>query len=204
VTIESNKTMGGIGAILLFIGLIPFGEPFTGIIALVGLILVLVALYGFAKIYKEKGIFNNFIYAIITGIVGSAVAGVVAVISLLTTLKNFLYQIYPGWDGNWSNLSGLTSNTSNIDMNSVLPLLVDLIVVFVVLWISVIVAAFLIRKSLKALSTKTSVGLFSIAALLLLIGAFLTIILIGFILMWIAVLLIAIAFFEIKPPLEPM
>ena len=56
MTLESNKILGGIGAILLFIGLIPYGEPSTGIIALVGLILVLVALYGFANIYKERGI----------------------------------------------------------------------------------------------------------------------------------------------------
>ena len=58
---------------------------------------------------------------------------------------------------------------------------------------------------LKTLSAKASVGLFSTAALLLLIGAFLTIVVIGFILMWIAVLLIAIAFFQIKPqPEQPV
>ena len=108
MTLESDKTLGGIGAILLFIGIIPYGEPVTAIIALVGLILILVALYGFAGIYKERGIFNNSIYGIIAVIVGAVIAGVVVVVSVLTTLKNFLYQIFPGWNGDWSKLSGLT------------------------------------------------------------------------------------------------
>jgi len=205
MTLESNKTLGGIGAILLFIGLIPYGEPFTGIIALAGLILVLVALYGFANIYKESGIFYNFIYGIIAGIVGAVIAGVVVVVSILTTLKNFLYQIFPGWNGDWSKLSGLTPNTSNITMSAVLPFLEGLLLVFLVLWIFTIIAAFFARRSLKTLSEKTSVGLFSTAALLLFIGAILTIVLIGLLLMWIAALLIAIAFFQIKTqPEQPV
>jgi len=133
MTLESNKTLGGIGAILLFIGLIPYGEPFTGIIALVGLILLLVALNGFANIYKERGIFNNFIYGIIAGIVGAVIAGVVVVVTVLTSLKNFLYQIFPSWNGDWTNLSGLTPNTSNITLSAVLPFLEGLLLVFVIL-----------------------------------------------------------------------
>jgi uncharacterized membrane protein len=202
MTLESNKNLGGIGAILLLIGLIPYGEPFTAIIALAGLILVLVALNGFADIYKERGIINNSIYGIIAGIVGAVIAGVVVVVFVLTTLKNFLYQIYPGWNGAWSKLPGLTPNTSNITISTVTPLLEGLLLVFMVLWIFIIVAAFFVRRSLKTLSAKTSVGLFSTAALLLFIGAILTIILIGLLLMWIAVLLIAISFFQIKAQLE--
>jgi uncharacterized membrane protein len=205
MTLESNKTLGGVGAILFLIGMIPFGEPFTAIIALVGLILVLVALSGFANIYKERGIFNNFIYGIIAGIVGAVIAGVVLVVTVLTNLTNFLYQIFPGWNGDWTNLSGLTPDTSNITLSTVLPFLEGLLVVFVILWIFIIIVAFFARRSLMTLSAKTSVGLFSTAALLLFIGAFLTIVLIGFILMWIAVLLIAIAFFQIKPqPEQPV
>jgi len=202
MTLESNKTLGGVGAILMFVGSIPFAGPITGIISFGGFILVLVALYGLAEIYNEKGIFNNFIYSIIACIAGIATAGSVAVVTVLTTLKNFLYQIYPGWNGNWSSLSGLTPNTTNIDMSAVLPLVADLIVILVIVWITAIIIAFFIRRSLKTLSAKTNVGLFSTAALLLLIGAFLTIVLIGFLLIWVAILLIVIAFFQIKPQPE--
>jgi uncharacterized membrane protein len=205
MTLESNRILGGIGAILMFIGFIPYGEPSTGIIALVGLVLVLVGLYGFASIYKERGIFNDSIYGIIAGIVGAVIAGVVVVVSVLTNLKNFLYQIYPGWNGDWSKLSGLTPNTSNITWSAVQPLLEGLLLALVVLWIFIIIAAFFARRSLKTLSAKTSVGLFSTAATLLFIGAFLTIVLIGFLLIWIAILLVAIAFFQIKPqPEQPV
>ncbi|HYB68859.1 MAG TPA: DUF996 domain-containing protein [Candidatus Acidoferrales bacterium] len=198
MTPESNKILGGIGAILMFIGFIPLGEPSTGIIALIGLILVLVALHGFASYYKESAIFNNSIYGIIAAIVGAVIAGIVVVVSVLTNLKNFLYKIYPGWNGDWSKLSGLTPTTSNITWSTVQPLLEGLILALVVLWIFIIIATFFARRSLKTLSAKTSVGLFSTAGQLLFIGAFLTIILIGFLLMWIAVLLAAIAFFQIK------
>jgi uncharacterized membrane protein len=205
MSLESSKNYGGIGAILLFIGFIPYGQPYTGIIALAGLILVLIALYGFANIFNERKIFNNSLYGIIAGIVGAAIAGVVAVATFLSTIMNLLYTIFPSWNGDWSTLSGLTPDFSNLSMSDLLPLVGGLISVFLVLWIFVIIAAFFARRSLNALSAKTNVGLFSTAALLLLIGAFLTIVLIGILLIWIAVLLIAIAFFRIRTqPSQPM
>ncbi|MGA2308062.1 MAG: DUF996 domain-containing protein [Candidatus Bathyarchaeia archaeon] len=207
MTLESSKNLGGIGAILMFIGLIPGAQPYLGIIALVGLILVLVALHGFANYYKESGIFNNSISGVVAGIVGIVIAGVVIVYLFFYTsiVTNFLHKIYPGWNGNWSTLSGLTPTISNITTRDVLPILGSILSVLVILWIFAIIAAFFARRSLKTLSAKASVGLFSTAALLLLIGAFLTILLIGFLLMWIATLLIAIAFFQIKPqPEQPV
>jgi uncharacterized membrane protein len=201
---ESSKNLGGIGAILLFIGLIPGVLPYLGIVALVGLILVLVALHGFANYYKESGIFNNSIYGAVAGIVGIVIAGVVLVYLFFFTsiLTDFLHKIYPGWNGKWSSLSGLTPTTSNITMSNVLPIIGSILLVLVILWISSIIAAFFARRTLKTLSAKASVGLFSTAGLLLLIGAFLTIVIIGFLLIWIAILLIAIAFFQMKPQPE--
>jgi uncharacterized membrane protein len=204
MNLESSKNLGGIGAILMFIGLIAGVQPFLGIIALVGLILVLVALHGFADYYKESGIFNNSIYGLVTGIVGVVIAGVVLVYLFFYTsiLTNFLHKIFPGWNGNWSTLSGLTPTTSNLKASDFLPVLGSALLILVILWIFAIIAAFFVRRSLKTLSAKASVGLFSTAGQLLFIGAFLTIILIGFLLMWIAVLLAAIAFFQIKPQQE--
>ena len=194
---ETNKTLGGIGAILMLVGFIPFAA-FAGIVSFVGFILVLIAMHGFAKTYNENKIFSNVLYSIVACVVGVAVAGSVAVVAVLTTLKDFLYQIYPSWNGNWSSLSGLTPITSNLNVSAILPFIADVIAILAIVWITVILVAFFLRKSLKTLSTKTNVSLFSTAALLLLIGAFLTIVLIGFLLIWVAILLIAIAFFQIK------
>ena len=205
MTLESSKTLGGVGAILLFIGAITFFvEPFLAILGLIGIRLVLVALHDFANNYKEGGIFNNALFSFIAGIVGLVATGITVVYLFFytTVLTDFLYKIYPGWNGDWSTLSGLTPSTSNITASDAAPLLVSFLLVLVVLWIFSIITAFFARRSLKVLSAKASVGLFSTAALLLLIGAFLAVVGIGFILMLIAVLLIAVAFFQIKPQPE--
>jgi len=59
MTLESTKIIGGMGAVLLFLGVIPI--RYAGIISLVGLILVLIALYGFAASTARGGIFKQFL-----------------------------------------------------------------------------------------------------------------------------------------------
>jgi uncharacterized membrane protein len=206
MTLESSKTLGGIGAILLLIGVFPVLGTYTfGVLALIGLILILIALNDLANIYKERGIFTNSLYGFIAGIVGAVIAGIVLVVSVLSTLTNFLQKIYPSWNGKLSSISslrGMTPNTSNITLSNVAPLIEGLIAVFLVLWVFTIIWAFFARRSLTMLASKTGVGLFSTAGLLLIVGAALTIIVIGLLIMWVGVLLIAIAFFQIKPQTE--
>ncbi|MDR1993678.1 MAG: DUF996 domain-containing protein [Nitrososphaerota archaeon] len=60
-------------------------------------------------------------------------------------------------------------------------------------------ASLSIRQSLNILREKSNITLFSIAGMLLLIGALLCIIIVGFIIIWIAVLLLIITSFQIKP-----
>lgn len=206
MTLESNKALGGVGSILLLIGVLPYIGEFTlGVLALIGVIMILVALNGLANIYKEKGIFDNSLYGFIAGIVGAVIAAIVAVFAVLGNLRSFLLKVYPDWNGKWSSvssLSGMTPNTSNLTFSDVRPLLVGLLEVAVILWIFIIIWAVFARMSLKMLSNKSSVGLFSTAGLLLIVGAALTIVVIGLLLLWIGVLLMAVAFFQIKPLAE--
>jgi uncharacterized membrane protein len=205
VTLESSKNLGGVGAILLLIGTLPVIATATfGVLALVGVILVLVALHGLAEYFKERGIFNNFLYGVIVGIVGVIIGGATLVYLFFytSTVTDFLYKIYPSWNGDWTTLSGLTPITSNINPTDVIPFLASILSVLVVFWIFIVIGAFFARRSLKTLSTKGSVGLLSTGALILLIGAVLTIVVIGIFLIWFAILLIAIAFFQIKPQSE--
>jgi uncharacterized membrane protein len=199
MSIENSKILGGVGALLMFIGIIPYINYF-GVIELVGLILVMVALYNLASHYKEGGIFNNALYGLITGIVGGVISIATVVIMVLSSLTDFLYTIFPDWNGDWSTLSGLTPNTSNLTLDNITPLLTGILVAFIILWVFSIITAFFIRRSLGTLSVKSGVGLFSTAGLLLLIGAVLIILFgIGLILIWISALLLAIAFFRIRP-----
>lgn len=199
MTIETNKTLGGVGAILMFIGIIPYINYF-GVIELIGIILVLVALYNLAGYYSERGIFNNALYGLIAGIVGGVIAVGTLILTVLTSLTDFLYTVYPDWNGDWSALSGLTPDTSNLSLDAIVPFLTGIFVALLILWVFAIISFYFVRRSLISLSAKSGVGLFSTAGLLMLIGAVLIIAFgVGLILIWISALLLAIAFFTIKP-----
>jgi uncharacterized membrane protein len=201
MTLESSKNLGGIGAILMFVGVLPYIN-YLGIIELVGLILVLVALHGLANFYNDRGIFNNAVYGVIAGIVGVITAAAVLIFTVLVELIPFLQTIYPGWNGtDWTALQSMTPDTSNLNFSDIIPFIAGLLIFLVVLWIFAVIAAFFFRRSFRTLSARSTVGLFSTAGLLMLVGAVLIVIFgIGLILIWISVLILAIAFFTIKPP----
>ncbi len=208
MTLESSKNIGGIGAIILFIGVIAFFvQPLITVgLGIIGAIMILVALHGLADYYRERGIFNNALYGFIALIVGGVVTFVSFVYLLLYTsfLTDLVSLIYPGFNGDWTSLPSLTPNT-NVDPSSVVPFIVPILGILAIAWIFSIIASFFTWRSLKTVSSKAAIGLFSTGGILLLIGAFLAIVLIGVVLMWIAMLLIAIAFFQLKPlPEQPV
>lgn len=202
MSIETSKILGGIGALLMFLGILPYIN-FFGVIVIIGLILVMIALYNLGSYYKEGGIFNNALYGVIMGIVGGGISVAVAIVTVLTSLTDFLYDIFPDWNGEWTALSGLTPDPSNFSMGNIGTLLAGLFVMLLILWVFSIIAAFFFRRSFRTLSEKSGVGLFSTAGLLMLIGAVLIILAgTGLILIWISELLLAIAFFQLKPQQE--
>jgi uncharacterized membrane protein len=160
----------------------------------------MVALYNLASYYTERGIFNNALYGLIAGIVGGVIAVGTVILVVLNSLTDFLYTIYPNWNGDWSALSGLTPDTSNLSLSAIVPFITGIIVALIILWVFAIISFYFVRRSLISLSAKSGVGLFSTAGLLMLIGAVLIIALgIGLLLIWISLLLLAIAFFQIRP-----
>src|SRR5665647_746164 len=201
MNLESSKTLGGIGAILMFIGVLPTIN-FMGIMEIVGLILVLFALRNLANSYREGGIFRHAIYGVAVAVVGAIIVGVLAVAVVLSNIKDLVTQLYPGWNGDWSTLQGMTPNTTNFDPTNFFPLIGGLIVVLVIAWVFSIIAAFFIYRSLKQVSNKSNSGLFRTSGLILLIGAIIPII--GLILMWVSALMLAIAFFTLKHQEQPI
>ena len=176
---------------------------FTIVVGLVGLILVLIGVKGLSDHYREASIFNNSLYGVILSIVG----GVVFVAALFVTALSF-----------FTNVLGIELSTawsdptvfSNIDwaeaiiFENLMAHVAALLGSFIVLFIFVVVAAIFYRKSLTTLAEKTGIGLFGTAGLLLLVGAVLTIIAIGFLLMWVALILLIVAFFRIRAePAQP-
>ncbi len=188
--LQTSKNLGGVGALLLFIGpLISYAHFLAGLLPLIGFILVLIALKSFADHYNDAGIFNNALYGFITGIVG-VVAGLGAFIATALTIIADLGIT------DWTNAAEWTAA---ITVEAALKLLGAAILALIVIFVFAILTAWFYRKSLGLLASKSGVGLFGTAGLLLLIGAVLTIVVIGLLLIWISFLIIAIAFFSIRP-----
>jgi uncharacterized membrane protein len=204
--LESSKTLGGIGALVFVVTtLASLAEPLAAIVGVVGIILILLALHGLADYFKERGIFNNALYGFLALIVGGIATFVVFVYLFFATSfgTNLISLLYPGFNGNWATLPNLTPNM-NVDPVALVPYVGPIIGLLAILWIFGIVTSFFMWRSLKGLSVKSSVGLFSTAGLVMLIGALLSVVIIGLALVWIAVLLMAFAFFQLKPIAEPV
>jgi len=175
MSLESNRTLGGVGALLIAIGsFIPF-------LSLVGIILVLVAMKGLADYYNEEDMFQNALYGFIFGIIGIVVFIVI-----------FVAAIFAG--AFTSIFTGFGSPSYTFPVVTVVALIVGLCVMFVFF----LLQAIFYRKSFATLSEMSGERLFDTAGLLLLLGAILTIVLIGFILLFVAWILITAGFFAIK------
>ena len=82
-------------------------------------------------------------------------------------------------------------------------LVVGVILGLVVAFIFYIIMAMYFRRAFDSLANKTGEGRFKTAGLLLFIGAILTIIVIGLILIFVAWILITVAFFSLRTAAEP-
>ena len=191
MSLESNRVLGGVGAVLMVISILGLfiSFPVTLLLLIVGAILVLIALKGFADHYQDGGIFNNALYGFITVIVG--IVATIAVFVML--LLHMLTEISIDWTNPVEIQQNLMSN-----MNVVWRIAGTAIGALIVFYISAVVSAILFRKALDALSARSGEKIFGTAGLVWLIGAVLTVILIGLLIIWISWILMAVGFFSIK------
>jgi uncharacterized membrane protein len=192
-TLESVKTLGGVGSILTLLGFVP---TVGVLLAIIGLILVLVAFRYASDILGDPKIFNNMLYSVILGIIG-LVVGVVVVIATV------FQAIGMGYLSSSFSYTGPTSVTAGDIMSMLGTILIGLAVV----WICFVVSSIFLRRGYGELGRRLNVSLFGTGALLYLIGAALVIILIGFLLILVADVLFIVAFFSINtqlPPPSPM
>ena len=183
MTIESNKSLGGIAAILMLIGVISqiatffryifpnstgalvvagIGSLF-GILSFVGFVLFLVAMYGFSKDYQEHRIFSYLLYGIIITIIAFVILFAILFVFILYNLAT----LFPSISSSAPSSPQITSEISKT-FGLVLPLfgLVG------VIWIAFNVKAF------NLLSDKSKVPLFRTGAKVLLAGALVNIIIV--------------------------
>jgi len=186
--LNNAKIMGGIGAILILLGIVP---TIGFLIGIVGFILVLVAVKYISNETKETAIFNNFLYFFIVTIIAIVVAGAILVITFLEA----------GGMSYITELQNLAYSDPIEVWNTIQPLIIGLLVALVILWILMIISMIFLRKSYNKIGELTNVKWFNTTGLLFFIGAATIIIGIGFIIILIAMILEIIAFFSLPDTL---
>lgn len=185
--LSEAKTLGGIGSILTLLLIIP---AVGWVLTIVGAILMLIAVKYISDAISDAAVFRNMIIAVILALVGLIVGVVVILASVFS---------YFGL----SSLSGLSSISSvTPTTGGIMGLAVGVIAGLAVLWILLIVSAIFARMSYNSMATGLGVNMFRTAGLLYLIGAGTTIIIVGFVILFVAIILNVVAFFSI-PDLPP-
>ncbi|HYC27075.1 MAG TPA: DUF996 domain-containing protein [Nitrososphaerales archaeon] len=193
-TLSQVKTYGGIGSILILLAPVP---DVGWLLAISGFVLSLIAVKYISDIFKDASIFNNMVISI-----GTAVAGVlVGFFILLGAFFRFM---------GLNNLTiadfGSNFNPSTVPTGDWLGLILWAVAGLAAMWVLLTVSGVFFRRGYGKVATTLNIHLFATAGLLFLIGAATTIVLVGFILIPIAILLLAIAYFSIQdvvPGVQP-
>jgi len=193
--LQTSRLLGIIGALFMVIGILP---SVGWLLMILGIVFVLIALNGYGDAYKDGSIIHNTVYMIVFEIIGVVVfIGVViyGAMGFLASLGIKNISDLQSWQQiNWQQ----AVNTTNI-----LPFVGAIVLGLVILFAFTVLASLYFKKAMNALSTKTGVKLFRTTGTVFFIGALLTIILIGLIIIWVAFILMMISFYESKP-LEQM
>lgn len=164
------KILGGIGSTLIVIS--PFISVLGIITGLSGIILLLIALKNFSNFYNNKDIFQKFLIGLLIGIAGSILGIVIQ-------------------GGEKFNLAEIYYNKNYWKLNLILG--------FLVMYISTILACYFYKESLYSLFKSTNHKLFDTAGKILFYSAILVIIFglggVGLLIGW---TLLAISFFTFK------
>ena len=147
---------------------------FFPVLSLIGWILILVATKEISESVQDKTIFDDALLAGITAVIGSIVFAVFA----------FGFLFFPRPSGVFF-----------------FPFF-SFIVVLGAFWIFAIISAIFLKRSYETISRRLNIGAFASAGLLYLVGAALTIILVGFLILLIALIFQVVAYFSIqdRPP----
>ena len=173
---ESNKVLGGVGAILTAIGsFIPFSSS-VGIVYIIGAILVLIAMRGLAEDLKNYSIFTHTLYGFVFSVIGvivsiAAYAAFVAPIFTALTIFRIIAHVLLAFAA-WA-----------------------IVLVFLVL------SAIFLKRAFDLVEARTGERILRTGGLLLMIGAALIIAFgLGFLFIFIAWIIIAIGLFSMRLP----
>ncbi len=167
--VKSIKTLGGLGALFLVLSWLPY---LGFLLAIVGLVLLAIALKKVSDAAPERGIFTNFIIAFLVNFVGGLIA-----------MFGGLFSMLPFMAGD--------ENTMAIGIG------LGTIVAFVIGYIAFVASGYYYKKCFTDTGDVLNQPLFKTAGNVIFWGSVAGIIIIGFLVVWIGWILVTVAFFTL-------
>ena len=176
---ESNKILGGVGALLTAIGSLVLFSGAVGIVGIVGMILVLISMRGLAEDFRDYSVYRTSVIGFLFGIIGMLIA--IAVFAAFSFFSGFIFA-HP--------------------IVGVLGIL-GAIVGWGLMFVFFLVSGIFYKIGFSVLASKSLEGTLRTGSLLLLVGSVLTIVFVGFFLLFVGWILIAVGLFSLKPIIQP-
>ncbi len=171
-SLSSVKLLGCVGSVLILIGVL---VPHIGFaIQILGHVLVLLAVKDISEKFGERQVFRDYIVAFCLIIAATFFAGLVLLGAILAVLMN---------------------------PHALEKFLTGFIVAVLLFWILMVAGAVYLRRSFKTIASLAGVGMFETTGTVYLIGAVLTVIFIGILVILLAVVLQIVSFYSL--PNEP-
>jgi uncharacterized membrane protein len=181
-----TKTLGAVGSIFVLLTAVPSVGWLLGI---VGFIFVLVAIRDIANQVQDRSIFNNTLLSVILAISG-IVVGTVVILGSFFSFAGLHNLAGPDY-------FGPNFNPSTVPVGDWVGLATAVVTGLAIVWILLIVSAVYLRRSFDSIASRLNVKLFGTAGLLYLVGAATVIVGVGFLLIFVAQILLVVAFFSI-------
>jgi uncharacterized membrane protein len=180
VSLEYSKTLAGEGSILLLLSLVPYAGWILGII---GVILLLRGMKELSNYYQDEEIYKN----TLTGVKYYIIALVAAAVAIAAITIGI------------ASATGFTFTTGFIPTVGFGIGLIASLAGIIVAFVFYVLATLHLRKTFNTLAQKSGETSFATAGTLLWVGAILTIILVGLILILIGWIFATVGFFTMKP-----
>jgi uncharacterized membrane protein len=180
-SLSSAKTLGGIGSILVLLTIAP---NVGWVLGIVGFVMILLGVKYISDDLNERKIFNNMITAVVLSVAGILVASLVVVTTILSAFAN-------GYFSSTFTPSASVTTAQWITFGTAIGL------GLFGAWVFFVVSAVFLRRSYSMIGTRLNVHMFGTAGLLYLIGAATAVIGVGFLILFVAEILTAVAFFSL-------
>jgi len=185
--LSEAKILGGIGALLMVLG----GIFLPGIGAIIGLILLFVAVKYITEETNDQSIFDNYLMHFICSII--AIVAVVLIFFL--SIGGFSLTFFKA-------LETMNFTDFNSVWNFFAPYILWWVIALLIGWVFFIISALYLRKCYNSIADHTKINTFKTTGLIYFIGAITVIIGVGFIIILVAKIFEIVAYFSLQENIQ--